>query len=70
MSQLNCCKASTAPDRAANQERTAQHFDSVMSMPAVLAIAAISQVRSAVIVRGHAPPDHLVSLALLCSRQI
>jgi hypothetical protein len=67
VSQLNCCEAPTAPDRATDQAQAAQHFDSVGSMPAVT--IAISHLRN-IVVHGYSPPDRLASLALLCSRQI
>jgi hypothetical protein len=68
--QLSCCQISPAPDRAANPEGVAQHFDSVASMPTAAVVVAISHLQSAVIARGYSPPDRLASLALLCSRQI
>ncbi len=70
INQLNCCKAPAVPDRAASQARDADHFDSVGSLPATVVIATVWDLRNTVINRGYAPPGHLLSLALLCSRQI
>ncbi len=70
VSQASCCKAPVAPDRATNQARDAQHFDSVGSVPAAAATIAISRLRNTVIAHGYSPPNRLASLALLCSRQI
>ena len=70
MNQLNCCKTPAVPDRAASQARGADHFDSIASLPATAAITTISHLRNTVITRGYSPPDRLLSLALLCSRQI
>lgn len=70
MNQPNCCKAPAAPDRATSQARAADHFDSVGSLPATAVITAISYVQNSVITRGCSPPGRLLSLALLCSRQI
>jgi hypothetical protein len=70
VNQLSCCKAPVAPDRATNQARDPQHFDSIGSMPAAAAVTAISHLQNTAARRGYSPPDRLVSLALLCSRQI
>ena len=71
MNQLSCCKAPVAPDRATNQARDGQHFDSMGAMPVGAVAIAITPLRNTVIARGnYSPPNRLVSLALLCSRQI
>lgn len=70
MNQLNCCKTPTAPDKATSQARDADHLDSIGSLPATAVITAISCVLSTAFTRGYSPPDRLLSLALLCSRQI
>src|SRR5271168_5394608 len=70
VSHLSCCKAPVAPDRATNQARAAQHFDSLGSVPVTAATLAISHLRNIVVARGYSPSDRLASLALLCSRQI
>ena len=70
VNQLSCCKTPVAPDRATTQARDTQHFDSVGSMPVAAVIVAISHSRNTVVASGYSPPDRLVSLALLCSRQI
>jgi hypothetical protein len=70
MNQLNCCKTPTAPAKATSQARNADHFDSIGSLPATAVMTAISYVRSTVITSGYSPPSRLLSLALLCSRQI
>jgi len=70
VNQLSCCKTPVAPDRATNQARDTQHFDSVGSMPVAAVIVAISHSRNTVVASGYSPPGRLVSLALLCSRQI
>jgi hypothetical protein len=70
LNQSSCCKAPAAPDRATNQTRDAQHFDSIGSMLVAAAIVPISHLRNTGIARGYSPPDRLASLALLCSRQI
>src|SRR5208337_214865 len=70
VNQLSCCKRPVAPDRATIQARDTQHFDSIGSMPVAAVIVAISHSRSTVVARGYSPPNRLVSLALLCSRQI
>jgi len=68
--QLSCCKAPVAPDRASNQARDGQHFDSIASMPVAAVIIAISYSQDTVIAGGNPAANPLVSLALLCSRQI
>jgi hypothetical protein len=70
VNQLNCCKAPAVPDKATNQARDAQHFGSIGSLPATGVKAAISPVRSLAVSQGYSPPNRLLSLALLCSRQI
>src|ERR1700733_5208833 len=70
VNQLSCCQTSPAPDRAIGQSRDAQHFNSIGSTPVVAFVATISHVRFTAISHGYAPPDRLLSLALLCSRQI
>lgn len=70
VSEVNCCKAPVAPDRAISQAQDAQHFDSIATMPAAGVIIAISHLQNTVVARGYSPPDRLASLALLCSRQI
>jgi len=70
MNQLTWCKTPTAPDRATSQVRDTQHFESIGSLPATAVITAISYVRSTAINHEYSPPDRLLSLALLCSRQI
>ena len=70
VSQVNCCKAPMAPDRAVSQTQDAHHFDSIATMPVAGVIIAISHLRNTVVARGYPPPDRPASLALLCSRQI
>jgi hypothetical protein len=70
VSQVNCCKAPVAPDRAASQAQDAHHFDSIARMPAAGVIIAISHLQNTVVARGYPPPDRPASFALLCSRQI
>jgi len=70
VNQLSCCKRPVAPDRVTIQARDTQHFDSIGNMPVVVSIVAISHSRSTVVAQGYSPPDRLISLALLCSRQI
>ena len=70
VSQLNCCKAPIAPDRAALQAQDAHHFDSAATMPVARTIVAISHLQNTIVARGYPPPDRPASLALLCSRQI
>ena len=70
VNQVSCCQTSPAPDRAIGQSRAAQHFSSIGNMPVVAIMATNSHVRSTVISRGYSPPDRLLSIALLCSRQI
>ncbi len=68
--QPSCCQAPAVPDRATNQVRGADHFDSIASLTATAAITTISHLQNTVITRGYSPPGRLLSLALLCSRQI
>ncbi len=70
MNRLSCCQAPAVPDKATNQARDAQHFESIGSVPAVAVVTAISHVRDFAIIHGYSPPARIVSLALLCSRQI
>jgi hypothetical protein len=70
VSEVNCCKAPVAPDRAISQAPDAQHFDSIATMPAAGVIIAISHLQNTVVARGYSPPDRPASFALLCSRQI
>src|SRR5258708_5969666 len=70
VNQVSCCQSPAAPDRATNQAKDTQHFDLIGSLPAGTVTIAISHLRNIVVARGYSPPDRLVSLALLCSRQI
>jgi hypothetical protein len=70
VNQLSCCAKPVAPDRAMNQVRDAQHFDSIASMPVAAVTVAISHLHNTIVARGYSPPDRPASLALLCSRQI
>src|ERR1700677_4107259 len=70
VNQLSCCQASTLPDKATNQTQDTQYFESLGRLPAVAMMIAIPHLRSMAISHGYSPPNHLVSLALLCSRQI
>jgi hypothetical protein len=70
VSQVNCCRAPSAPDRATSQAQDAHHFDSIGRVPVAEVAIAISHLRNIVVARGYPPPDHPASLALLCSRQI
>ena len=70
VSEVNCCKAPVAPDRAISQAQDALHFDSIATMPAAGVTIAISHLQNTVVARGYSPPDRPASLALLCSRQI
>jgi hypothetical protein len=70
VNQLSCCQRPVAPERATIQARDTQHFDSIGRVPIAGVIVAISHSRSPVVARAYSPPDRLVSLALLCSRQI
>jgi hypothetical protein len=70
LNRLSCCQAPTVPDRATSQTRSVQHFDSIGSLPASVVINTISHSRNIVIASGYSPPTRLLSLALLCSRQI
>jgi hypothetical protein len=70
LSQLNCCKAPVASDRATSQAQDPHHFDSIAGAPLVRMIAAVSHLQKSVVAHGYSPPDRLASLALLCSRQI
>lgn len=70
VNQSSCCQVPAVPDRATNQARSVQHFDSVGSLPASAVITTISQLRNTPITSRYSPPDHVLSLALLCSRQI
>jgi hypothetical protein len=70
MSQLSCCQAPSVPDKASNQARGAQPFQSISRLPVTAVIAAISHVGSAAITYGYSPPNQLLSLAFLCSLQI
>lgn len=70
VSQVNCCKAPVAPDRATSQAQDAHHFDSIGRIPVAGVAIAISHLQNTVVARGYPPPDRPDSLALLCSRQI
>jgi hypothetical protein len=70
VSQVSCCKAPVAPDRAVSQAQDAHHFDSIGRMPVAGVIVAISHLQNTVVARGYTPPDRPASFALLCSRQI
>lgn len=70
VNQVSCCKAPTAPDRAANQAPGAQHFDSNEIMPVAMAIIAISHLRNLAVAHVYSPPIRIASLSFLCSRQI
>src|ERR1700722_13767499 len=70
VNQVSCCQASTLSDKATNQVRDTQYFESIGRLPAVAMIIAIPHLRPLAINHGYSPPDPLVSLALLCSRQI
>jgi hypothetical protein len=70
VSQMSCCKAPVAPDRAVSQAQDGHHFDSIERMPVAGVIVAISHLQNTVVAREYSPPDRPVSLALLCSRQI
>jgi hypothetical protein len=70
VNQLSCCKTPVAPDKATSEVQDVQHFESIRSMPVAAAIVAISHFRSIVVPHRYSPPDRLVSLAFLCSRQI
>src|SRR5258708_17690067 len=70
VNQVSCCQAPAASDTATNQARNAQHLDSFARLPVVTNITAISALRDSAIIHRFVPPDRLVSLALLCSRQL
>ena len=70
VNQLSCCPAPVAPDKATSQAQDAQRFDSIASMPVAAVIIAISDLQNTLVARRYSPPNPLVSLALLCSRQI
>jgi hypothetical protein len=69
VSQVNCCTAPVAPDRATSQAQEAHHFDSIGRMPVAGVMIAVSHLQT-VVARGYSPPGRPASLALLCSRQI
>ena len=70
MNQVSCCQAPADSDKATNQARTSQHLDSFGRLPVVTNLTAISALRDFAIIHRFAPPDPLVSLARLCSRQL
>jgi hypothetical protein len=70
VNQLSCCQSSTLPDKATNQARDTQSFESIGGLPAVAMIIAIPHIGPTTTVHVYSPPHLLVSLALLCSRQI
>jgi hypothetical protein len=67
---MACCKVPVAPDRAANQERSALHLDAISTGTGIVTAITISPLRNTDIIRWYSPPNHSSLLALLCSRQI
>jgi hypothetical protein len=70
VNQVSCCQAPVAPERATSQALDVQHFGSMGTLTAAASIVLVSRNRKTAISDKYTPPDRLLSLALLCSRQI